>query len=128
MSEAYEVPGFKPGVLVAGADLSAKQFQPVKLNSSGLVVLGGDGDLCLGILQNAPISGEACEIDMDGISKAVAGAALATPGTKLASNGTGKLIAAASAKHVVAVSLSTAGADGEILAVKIVGLSGQLLA
>lgn len=125
---AFQVPGFKPGCLVAGADLSAKQFYAVKLNSAGEVVLAGDGELSIGLLQNKPVSGEACEIDMDGISKAVMGGTTANANTKLASDGNGKLITAASGKHVVAILLAPSAVSGDILSVKVVGAAGQLLA
>lgn len=128
MSKELEVAGFKPGVLVAGADLSSHQFKQVKLDNSGDVVLAGDGDLVLGTLQNKPIQGEACEIEMDGISKAVIGASVTNAGTKLASDASGKLITAVSAKHVAAIALYGGLADGDVVGVKVVGLSGQLLA
>lgn len=127
MSNAYQVPGFKPGTFTAGADLSGHQFKSVKLNAAGNVVLCGDGELSLGILQNKPISGEACEIDMSGISKAIMGGIVANAGTKLASDLNGKLIAAVATKHVVAILLAPSAVDGDVLSVKVIGTSGQLL-
>lgn len=128
MSKEFEVEGFKPGVLVAGADLSTHQHKAVALNNAGAVVLAGDGVLALGILKNAPILGEACEIDFDGISKAIIGGSVTNAGTKLAANASGQLIAAASAKHVVAILLVPSVAAGDKASVKVVGLAGQLLA
>lgn len=125
---AIEVAGFKPGVLDASVDLSAKQFHAVKVGAADHeATISGDGDLSLGILQNDPIAGEAAEIEMDGISKAVIGASVSR-GDKLAANAAGKLITAASAKHVVAIALEAGGADGEKISVKVIGSSGQLLA
>jgi len=124
---AVEVPGFKPGILKAGADLSLSQFLAVKLDGNGDLVLAGDGDLAAAMLQNKPQTGQGCEIDMDGISKAVSGASFSI-GDKLAADANGKLITAASGKHVVAVALEAAANADEILTVKVVGLSGQLLA
>lgn len=123
---AIEVAGFKPGVLKAGADLSGSQFLAGKLDANGDVVLGTAGALCAGMIQNKPALGVGVEMDMDGISKAVAGAAF-TAGTKLMSTAAGKLITATATNHVVAVALDTAGALNEIVAVKVVGLSGDLL-
>lgn len=128
MSNAFEVAGFKPGVLKAGADLSSAQFLGVKLNNAGDVVLAGDGDLSIGVLQNKPILGEACEIEFDGLSKAVSGAAVANAGTKLATNAAGKYIAAVSTKHVVAVNLTPSGALDELFTVAVIGLKGHILA
>lgn len=122
--QEIEVAGFKPGVLKAAADLSAKQFFAVKLDANGDVVLSGDGDLSLGILQNAPILGEACEIEMDGISKTVAGAAVAI-GAEVAANAAGKLITAVAGKRVVAVALQAAAGDLSVFSTKVIGLSGR---
>ena len=117
---AVEVAGFKPGVLIAGADLSAAQFKPVALNNDGDVVLAVDGAFAIGILQNKPVSGEACEIDMDGISKGVFGATLANAGTLLSPAATtGKLVAAASGDYVCAVQLSSGMADDSIGSIKV---------
>lgn len=120
MSKEYEVAGFKPGVLVAGADLSSHQFKPVALGTDGRVVLAVDGAFAIGILQNKPIENEACEIEMDGISKAVFGATLANAGTLLTPAAvTGKLVAAASGDFVCAVQLEPGLADGDVAAVKV---------
>jgi len=40
---AFEVPGFKPGVLKAAADLSAEQFNAGALNNAGDIALAGAG-------------------------------------------------------------------------------------
>lgn len=128
MSNAFEVPGFKPGVLKAGADLSSLQFHAVKVAADGDVEACGAGEHACGILQNKPVANEACEIEFDGISKAVAGAAVANAGTKLMSNASSRLIAATSTNHVVAVNLTPAGADGDVFSVKVVGLDGHILA
>ncbi len=123
---AQEVPGFRPGVFVAGADLSTSQYLAVKLDANGKLVLAGDGDLAAGILQEEPILDEAAEIDMDGVSKAVFGATV-LPGEELMSNAAGKLIpATGSTKRVVAVAL-IGGAVDTLGSVKVVGLSGRAL-
>ncbi len=75
---AFEIPGFTDGTRPAGADLSAKQYHFVKLNSSGQVVsVAAVTDKPYGILQNAPTSGLAAEVMLMGISKVVADADLA---------------------------------------------------
>jgi hypothetical protein len=88
---AIEVPGFKPGIFVAGADLSALQHRFVKLNSSGLVVaITADTDQPIGILQDKPAaSGRSAEIMMDGISKLV-GAQAMTPGNSVGPSANGR--------------------------------------
>ena len=63
--------------LPAGADLSAAQFQIVKL-SGGTVVLGSAaGELVLGVLLNDPESGQAATVCIGGKCKVKAGAAFA---------------------------------------------------
>ena len=120
MSKEFEVSGFKPGVLVAGADLSTHQYKPVAIDTDGDVILAVDGALAIGILQNKPLEGEACEIEMDGISKAVIGVSLTNAGTLLTPAATtGKLVAAASGDFVCAVQLAAGLADGDIAAVKV---------
>lgn len=125
-ARAYEVAGFKPGTFVTAADLSAKQFFAAKLDANGEAVLGTDGALCLGAIQNKPILGEAVEFDLDGIVKAVAGAAIAA-GAQVASNAAGKFITAVATKNVVGVALQPATGDGSIFAMKVIGLSGHVL-
>lgn len=127
MSKEYEVPGFKPGVLVAGADLSTHQFKPVAMGTDGRVVLAVDGALAIGILQNKPLANEACEIEMDGISKAVFGASLSNAGTVLTPAATtGKLVAATSGDFPCAIQLEPGLADGDIAAVKVLPIATPL--
>lgn len=72
---AFEQPGFKDGTRPAGADLSANQYKFVKLNSSGQVILcAAVTDQPYGILQNKPVSGQAAEVMLMGISKLVCAA------------------------------------------------------
>jgi hypothetical protein len=69
---AFEQPGMMIS-LEAGADLSAKQYHFVKLNSSGqAVIVSAITDVPVGILQNKPTSGQVAAIMVDGISKVVA--------------------------------------------------------
>lgn len=75
---AYEGAQIKFGNLTAAADLSAKQFHFVKLASATTVnVCTGVTDVPIGILQNAPTSGQAAEVTIFGISKVVADGNLA---------------------------------------------------
>jgi len=67
---AYEIPGFTFGTCPAGADLSSSQYKFVKLNTSGqIVAIAADTDNPVGILQNAPTSGQPAEVMCNGISK-----------------------------------------------------------
>ena len=81
---AYEISNYSVKVtLVAGADLSAKQYTFVKLDSSGQAVAAAAAtDIPIGVLQNAPTSGQEAEVLVVGGTKIVAGAAIAEGATK----------------------------------------------
>lgn len=67
---AYEIPGADKISLKAGGDLRLLQFYFVKLNTSGeAVAITNDGDIILGVLQNAPNTGETAEIMLRGMTK-----------------------------------------------------------
>ena len=67
---AVELPLFKIPGKVASADLSDDQYKFVSLDSSGDVQVATDGDVIVGVLQNAPESaGEPCEITVAGVTK-----------------------------------------------------------
>lgn len=63
----------------AGADLSAKQFYAVKLDSTEgqVIACAGTTDKPIGILQNSPASGGEAIVAISGISKVNSDAALA---------------------------------------------------
>jgi hypothetical protein len=77
------------------------------------------GAFCVGICQEAVDSTDGTaakrvvDVVVEGTSKAVAGAAVATRGTALATTTTGKLIAATTGQRIVAYSLTAAAADGD---------------
>ena len=78
---AYEISNYAVKVtLVAGADLSAKQYNFVKLNSSGqAIAIAAITDIPVGVLQNAPTSGQEAEVLISGGTKLVAGEAITLP-------------------------------------------------
>lgn len=53
----------------AGADMSDAQYRAVRKEDGELQVPGTAGTLCVGVLQNAPVEGEAGAVMMMGISK-----------------------------------------------------------
>lgn len=101
----------------AGADLSAKQYYLVKMDTDeGDVVLAGANAKVLGVLQNAPASGYAAQVrTARGVSsKVVAGEEIAA-GDLIQSDANGKAITATgAAQHICGVAVTGASADGEI--------------
>jgi hypothetical protein len=75
---AYEAIGQDIGTFTASADLSAKQFHFVVLASATQVnVATAITNAPIGILQNAPTSGQQAIVRISGISKVVADGTLA---------------------------------------------------
>ncbi len=75
---AYESPQICIGTLTAAADLSSKQYYFVKLASESTVnVCSAVTDVPIGVLQNAPASGESATVCVFGLSKVSADATLA---------------------------------------------------
>jgi len=128
MSQALGITLFKPGDKVAGSDLQLKQFHAVKVSADGDVDQAGAGEASHGILQNKPDTGVAVEVEEAGLSKAVAGAAIASAGVRLMANAAGRLIAATSTNEVIAISRTTASGDGAVFTVKVLGDYGHILA
>jgi len=55
--------------LEAGADLSAKQYYFVAVDTNGKAVLTGDDGNPVGVLQNKPTSGQAATVCVYGVTK-----------------------------------------------------------
>lgn len=112
------------GRMVAAADYSAAQGKIVKIDTAAdyqvvlVSVLGARGD---GVLMNKPILGAVAEVDTDGMTKALCGAAIASAGLELTPDATGRLIAAVSTNFVMAISMTTTAAAGEWVAIKLAG-------
>lgn len=99
--------------LVAGADLSAKQFHVVKVNSSGQAVAANATDVAqVGILQDKPISGVAGSVAVNGVSKAAFGGTVAS-GAAVTSDANGKIVAATTGKQIIGFALQ-GGVSGDI--------------
>lgn len=116
---AYEVAGYALRItLPAGADLSAKQYYLVKVNTSGQAVLcSGATDKPIGVLQNDPASGEEAAIVVVGGTKIVASASL-DEGTLIGTTADGKAGAKTpgsdTTNYVIGTVILAAGADNEI--------------
>ncbi len=106
----------------SAADHTAKQFFIVKLDSTAKIVLAAAaGDLLLGVLQNDPNTGQAAQVRILGITKAVAGAAI-TLGDEVISDTAGKVISTAAAgDRILGQALEAAAADGDVISVLLTG-------
>jgi hypothetical protein len=117
---AYEISNYSVKVtLVAGADLSAKQYTFVKVNSSGEAIAAAAAtDIPIGVLQNAPTSGQEAEVLIVGGTKIVAGAAI-SDGAQIGTTSAGKAAALVAGtdttKYVVGTLLTESAADGNIV-------------
>ena len=113
---AYDQPGLKLGVLIAGADLSAAQFMFVKVHASGRVVkCDTQGEEADGVLYNKPTSGQPAELCGSRVAKVVCGASV-TAGDKVMTDSAGKAITATSNNYNIGKALA-GGASGEIIPV-----------
>ena len=118
---ALEQP-FNTITLVAGEDLSSKQFRFMSVNTSGQAVgASSAGARCVGVLQNNPKSGEEATIMVNGITKIDIEQTTSTgnasvPGYVVASDANGRAVAnisasALNAQYVLGVSLETVAAS-----------------
>ena len=99
--------------LVAAASLVAAQYRCVKLNTSGQMVLAGASDLAqIGVLQEKPDTGQVGNVQVDGITKAKAGAAIVA-GDRLTTDAAGAFIPAVATKQVLGIAMTSA-ASGDI--------------
>lgn len=94
----------------AGADLSAKQFYPVKLTGDNTIDVAGDTDVIIGILQDAGVvAGAAAKVCVNGISK------FASNDTLVAGNvimpGTSGAVTATTGKSVIGIVTESASAN-----------------
>jgi hypothetical protein len=92
MSFAYEA-DLVSQAFVADTDLSTKQYYAMKMLSTEKIALASDaGDFLFGVLQDAPTAkGQTCLVAMEGITKAVGGAAI-NAGAKVEVGAGGKFV------------------------------------
>lgn len=111
---------------VAGADLSAKQYCIVKLNSSRALVLAGAGDKGH-VLQDNPTSGRYGTFGLVGITKVVAGGTVAAD-DYISSDASGHAVAATTAVIPTGGSYSAGTAGTHIVGQALkAGVSGDII-
>jgi hypothetical protein len=108
--------------LTAGADLSAKQFNFVKLSGTTVVAVAAATDIPLGVLLNAPKSGQTAEVAVSGVVKLLAGAAISA-GAIVGTNATGGAVALTAGtdttKYILGQAVTAAGASKDIITVAV---------
>lgn len=118
---AYEIQG-QSITLDTVTDLSAAQYLGVKVTAANTVgIVAASNDQSIGILQNKPngsaANPRAAEVMLNGVSKAVAGAAI-TAGAALMFDTAGKVVTAATTgNRIIGVALETSTAANQIIAV-----------
>jgi hypothetical protein len=95
-------------LMVASADLSAKQFFFVAANAAGQAALAALGTAILGVLQNAPANGAIAIVKVLGKTRVISGAAI-TAGAYLASDANGNAKAASRLVQATGVGSYVAG-------------------
>ena len=111
--------------LVANGDQSGNQYKFVKEGASGMALNTTSGGQCTGVLQNKPTSGQVGAVAVDGVSKVIAGAAVAK-GADVMSNATGLAITATgTGAYIQGEALEAATAANQIIAV-LLKKSGQM--
>jgi len=117
---AYEFNQYSVKItLPAAADLSAKQYYFVKINTSGQAALcAAATDKPVGVLQNTPTAGQAAEVLVVGGTKVVASASLdegVAIGTTSAGKAGAKTVGTDTTNYIVGQVILAAGADNELL-------------
>lgn len=107
-------------------DLSGNQYHIVDLDTSGNLVIAGAGARGIGVLVDTPKAGQSGSVVIAGITKVVAGAAIAA-GDYISSNATGQAVPATATDvtggttgtPIIGQALSAASAAGELVTVVI---------
>lgn len=107
--------------LAAAADLSNQQYHLVRKTTAGTCNFSSlaTDNAASGILQTKPTAaGNHCTVADGGTSKVVAGAAI-TLGKHITCNGSGRAITVTSGSMAYGRAESAAGADGDIISVRL---------
>lgn len=110
-----------PGLL-AGADLSAYQYRPVKLASTAgeVVAATAASDAVLGILLNDPTDGQAASIAAPGsITIAVAGTSVLTAASFLTVNSTGLRPTTTDNTAICGKAITAAVTKGDLITIQV---------
>jgi hypothetical protein len=99
--------------MIAGADISAKQFTFVKMNTTNrTVVSAGNGDAAFGVLINDPESGQAATVVTAGRVVVEVGTGGLTAGDEVGVDANGEAVSAAATDIIVGICVDGAAAGG----------------
>jgi hypothetical protein len=99
--------------MIAGADLSAKQFTFVKMNTTDrTVVSAGNGDAAFGVIINDPESGQAATVVTAGRVIVEVGTGGLTAGDEVGVDANGEAVSAAATDIIVGICVDGAAAGG----------------
>jgi hypothetical protein len=99
--------------MIAGADLSAKQFTFVKMNTTNrTVVSAGNGDAAFGVIINDPESGQAATVVTAGRVVVEVGTGGLTAGDEVGVDANGEAVSAAATDIIVGICVDGAAAGG----------------
>jgi len=104
--------------LMAAADLSAKQYYLIDIDTNGKAALAGNGEQIAGSLQNKPTAGQTAKVQISGVAKVLVAEAI-TQGSNVASDADGKGVNAATGDAIFGVAVTSATAAGDIIPVLI---------
>lgn len=113
---SYQLPRYGRG-LVAGADLSAKQYHYVKDDGTNSAVIAGGatGAIGAGFLENFPALGEECNImTIGGGAKGVCAEIVSGPNIELKADANGQMVLADTAGDIVCAISQEAAAVGDV--------------
>lgn len=116
---SFDQGNFQDFPLPASADLSAKQYRFITIDSSGNAAVSSRGALSAGILQDNPAAAtRAARVRPSGISKVVIGGSV-TAGQAIVSDANGAGVNASSADNAYMGFALTSGSSGDIIAMLI---------
>lgn len=116
---AYEmVPEMFEIAQAAGADLSAKLYFLAKVDTSGNIVLAGDGEAALGVIREAAGSGKPVTVLTGGVAKVSAGGSF-NAGVMVASDANGQAVLATTGEYSIGMALEASGGANEIVSVRL---------
>jgi len=112
---SFDQGNFNDFSLPAAADLSAKQYRFITIDSSGNAAVSTRGALSCGVLQDNPAAAtRAARIRPSGLSKVVTGGSV-TAGQALVADANGAAVNASSADNAFMGIAVTGGASGDII-------------